>query len=247
MRPRRAKPAQARVEHRVSGVPRPKASHLKLVLKVGAILIAIIGILSSFCTILGTVWPRISVSQFPEDNPASAISLKFEVANTGWLLPLQNLSFRFWIPAVYAGAYQKYPKCEHPPRTVEDNPFRKIGTLRTGEKIVVPVFGVTQLPPEDDVTIVLDLYFRYRPFFSFWPVREQVRMVSLVDRTGKTRWVQHPVDDLESVRRGRPLVGAFPINIKDLQNSVPLAFPEPQDPRKRAFSLETGIPAKPPK
>jgi hypothetical protein len=197
-----------------------------------AVLLAILGLFSSISTILGTFWPRLSVMHLPEDKPGSPLALQFQVANNGWVMPLGSLSYRFSYPTIYSSSPTQH-KPPKPPPNLPPPPYFPIGTLRAGEQTTIQIFGFTALPKDEDVTVVLELEFRYRPLFSLWRTTEHIRMVSLPDRDGKTKWLPHPSGDLQDIRRGRAQIDYIPIPIDSLT-------PDHPGDREARFSLESG-------
>ena len=113
--------------------------------------------------------------------------------------------------------------------------------------MTISTFGFNQTSVTDDITIVVDFDFRYRPYLALWSVRKQIRMISILDKDGKIKWVPHPIDDLERLRGNRFVVHGIPISVKAIEKSL-----QPSDSavqpgkREHAFSTETGTETHPP-
>ncbi|HEY1170336.1 MAG TPA: hypothetical protein VGH19_03105 [Verrucomicrobiae bacterium] len=199
-------------------------------LKVGAFIIGFIGVLSSLVTFL----PRLSLSQFPEANPDSPLSLKFQIANES-IVPLRKVEYRCWMPFVFS----RKPDITTPPveavnDSIESRRFFDVGNLNPDEKVTISTFGFTKLAPNEDISVVLEFEISYRPIFMPWRVHKRVRMVSIVDREGNTTWVQHPLGDLDYLQRGRHRIYQIPIPLSALEKSRSAGSKEV------VYSLESG-------
>jgi hypothetical protein len=169
--------------------------------KIVAVIIAVIGILSGYITIIAYSSPRISVTPLTATNPKDALSTSFSVTNQGSIYVydvaigarLKNFDVKYAsdAPGSVFTRKRKNTASEEPEigdisaMFPVDSFYGEIGPMHS---------AVMQMPfsmaGEEDIDI--EIIVKYRPAWNFSQRIESFRFITIVALNGEIHWIPKP-------------------------------------------------------